>query len=310
MVKSIINFYIVYKLDNKYFYVLHLHYTIKVNSRSLEQYQCLQPCHISAIFTFCAKQKALISSPYQSHSGMHNPSEQNFIQQLSIDCVIFGYEDKKLKVLVAKLNFNGDFRALPGGFVYQNEDIDQAANRILQERTGISEIYLDQFYVFGKAARNNQDFIDELIRLNPHMSTPDKQNKEEYDWFTKRFISIGYYALVDIKKVIPAKTDLDESIHWYNVSDLPALIIDHNAIVRKALESLRYNLDEKLLAFNLLAETFTMKEAQELYESIFDKAFARNNFQKKILDLNVLERLEKKFTGAANKAPFLYRIKK
>lgn len=241
---------------------------------------------------------------------MHNPSEQNFIQQLSIDCVIFGYQGKQLQVLVNKLNFNGDFWALPGGFVHQNEDIDKAANRILQERTGISEIYLDQFYVFGNAARNNLIFMDELIALNPQMSIDGQPNKKEYDWFTKRFISIGYYALVDIKKVIPQKTDLDESIQWLDIKDLPPMIIDHNEIVSKALESLRLNLDEKLLAFNLLSETFTMKEAQELYESIFDKPFARNNFQKKILDLNVLERLEKKFTGAANKAPFLYRIKK
>jgi hypothetical protein len=86
--------------------------------------------------------------------------------------------------------------------------------------------------------------------------------------------------------------------------------MDHNLMVEKALETLRLHIDQKLLAFNLLPETFTMKEVQELYEAIFDKPFARNNFQKKILDLNVLERLEKKFTGAANKAPYLYRFRK
>ena len=77
-----------------------------------------------------------------------------------------------------------------------------------------------------------------------------------------------------------------------------------------ALETLRQNLDNKLIGFNLLPETFTMKEVQELYEAIYDKPFARNNFQKKILDMNVLERLEKKFTGAANKAPYLYKFRK
>ena len=241
---------------------------------------------------------------------VHNPSEQNYIQQLSIDCVIFGYYDKQLKVLVPKLNFNGDFWAIPGGFVYQDEDIDKAADRILQERMGIKEIYLDQFHVFGKAGRNNLDFMDQLIAQNPERLSGEGRNKKEYDWFTQRFISIGYYALVDINKVIPQKTDLDESIHWYNINDLPDMIIDHNTIVAKALDTLRLNIDEKLIAFNLLPETFTMKEVQELYETIFDKPFARNNFQKKILDLNVLDRLEKKFTGAANKAPFLYRIRK
>ncbi|GGC05286.1 NUDIX hydrolase [Dyadobacter sediminis] len=241
---------------------------------------------------------------------MHHPSEQNYIQQLSIDCVIFGYHEKQLKVLVPKLDFNGDFWAVPGGFVYQNEDIDAAANRILQERTGISEIYLEQFYVFGKAARNSLEFIDKLISLNPERLTGNGLNRKEYDWFTRRFVSVGYYALVDINKVTPQKTDLDESINWYNIKELPGMIMDHNAIAAKALDALRLSLDEKLIAFNLLPETFTMKEVQELYETIFDKPFARNNFQKKILDLNVLERLDKKFTGAANKAPFLYRIKK
>lgn len=241
---------------------------------------------------------------------MNNPSQQNYIQQLSIDCVIFGYHNKELKVLVPRLNFAGEFWALPGGFVHQDEDIDKAADRILQQRTGISEIYLDQFHVFGKAARNSLDFMDKLISLNPLKMESGDQNRQDYDWFTKRFISIGYYALVDINKVIPQKTELDESIYWYNVKDLPEMIIDHNYIVAKALDTLRFHLDEKLNGFNLLPETFTMKEVQELYETIFDKPFARNNFQKKILDLNVLERLEKKFTGAANKAPFLYRIKK
>ncbi|WP_229254044.1 NrtR DNA-binding winged helix domain-containing protein [Dyadobacter sp. NIV53] len=243
-------------------------------------------------------------------TSIHYPSSKNYIEQLSIDCVIFGYHEKQLKVLAPKLNFKGDFWAVPGGFVYQNEDIDIAANRILQERTGISEIYLDQFYVFGKAGRNNIEFMDKLIALNPERLSENGLYKKEYDWFTRRFVSIGYYALVDINKVIPQKTELDESILWYNIKDLPEMIIDHNEIVNKALAALRFNLDEKLIAFNLLPETFTMKEVQELYEAIFDKPFARNNFQKKILDLNVLERLEKKFTGAANKAPFLYRIRK
>jgi 8-oxo-dGTP diphosphatase len=241
---------------------------------------------------------------------MRNPSEENYIQQLSIDCVIFGYHDKQLKVLVPKLVFKGDFWALPGGFIYQEEDIDVAANRILQQRTGIGEIYLEQFFIFGEASRNSLKFIEKLIELNSNELTGEGLQRKEYDWFTKRFVSIGYYALVDINKVVPQKTDLDESIEWYNIKDLPDMIIDHNAIVEKALETLRLNLDEKLIAFNLLPETFTMKEVQELYETIFDKPFARNNFQKKILDLNVLERLEKKFTGAANKAPYLYRFLK
>jgi ADP-ribose pyrophosphatase YjhB (NUDIX family) len=239
---------------------------------------------------------------------MNNLSTQNYINQLSIDCVIFGYQDTQLKVLIPKLDFKGDFWALPAGFVCQDEDIDVAAQRILEERTGIKDVYLEQFRVFGKADRSNINVMNRLIELNPDQLIAF-QDKTDFDWVTKRFISIGYYALVDIDKVIPQKTDLDQSINWYNISNLPAMIIDHNEIVAEALHILRNHLDEKLTAFKLLPDTFTMREIQELYETIYDKVFVRTNFQKKILETGVLERLEKKFTGAANKAPYLYRIK-
>lgn len=240
---------------------------------------------------------------------MHSLSQQNYIQQLSIDCVIFGYQNRQLKVLVAKLKFEGNFFVLPSGFIYQHEDLDRAAGRILQDRTSIKDIYLEQFYVFGKADRSSLAFMDRLLMLNPAMQVQEQRNQAEYEWFTRRFVSIGYYALVDINKVIPQKGDIDQSIGWYDIKQLPDLIMDHHEIIARALDTLRFNLDQKLIGFNLLPETFTMKEVQELYEAIFDKPFARNNFQKKILDLNVLERLEKKFTGAANKAPYLYRFR-
>jgi len=238
---------------------------------------------------------------------MHAPSEKDYIQQLSIDCVIFGYQEKKLKVLVPKLNFRGDFWALPAGFILQEESIDQAARRILEERTGIKDIYLEQFRVFGEAQRSNATFLDRLIELNVDKVGDRWMNQKEYEWVTRRFVSIGYYALVDIHKVVPQKIDIDESIDWYDIRQLPPMIMDHPEIIARALDALRLNLDQKLLAFNLLPETFTMKELQELYEAIYARPFARNNFQKKILDMNVLERLEKKYTGAANKAPYLYR---
>lgn len=241
---------------------------------------------------------------------MHSPSQQDYIQQLSIDCVIFGYQQKQLKVLVPKLDFKGDFWALPSGFILQDEGIDQAARRILEDRTGIRDIYLEQFRVFGDKERSSIRFIERLIALNQEKLGEKRFNRKELEWITRRFVSIGYYALVDINKVAPKKGEIDASIEWYDVKHLPPMIMDHHEIVAKALETLRLNLDQKLIAFNLLPETFTMKEVQELYEAIFDKPFARNNFQKKILDLQVLERLEKKYTGAANKAPFLYRFKK
>ena len=241
---------------------------------------------------------------------MHSPSEQGYIQQVSIDCVIFGYQNRQLKVLIPKLLFTGDFWALPSGFVYQDEDVDDAARRILQDRTGIKNVYLEQFQVTGTANRNSRAFLDRLLGLNPDLLLKGQARRQEHEWFTRRFISIGYYALVDINQVVPKKHEIDASIEWYPIKDLPSMIMDHNEIVAKALQTLQLTLDQKLSAFNLLPETFTMKDVQELYETIYDKTFARNNFQKRILHLNALERLEKKFTGAANKAPYLYRFPK
>jgi 8-oxo-dGTP diphosphatase len=242
-------------------------------------------------------------------------TEQNYIQQLSIDCVIFGYRARQLCVLIPKLRYKGDFWALPSGFVYQDEDINEAALRILKGRTGIEEIYLAQFQVSGKASRNSKAFLDRLLELNPELvefteTISEGLGRKEYDWFTRRFVSIGYYALVDMNRVIPQKNEVDQLIEWYDVKRLPPMIMDHNSIVANALETLRLTLDQKLNALYLLPETFTIKEVQELYETIFDKPFERGNFQKKILGQNGLERLEKKYTGAANKAPYLYRLPK
>jgi len=234
---------------------------------------------------------------------------KNFINQLSIDCVIFGYKEKKLKVLVTKLKLHGDLYALPSGFIKRDEGIDQAAHRILKERTNIKNICLDQFRVFGDVPRDNSVVIDRIFELNKEDSNLKEVEKDFFLWLKQRFISIGYYALVNADEVIPSITFLDESADWYDIGNLPKMVLDHNHIVAKALEALRVNFDDRLMGFNLLPEKFTMKELQKLYEIVYDKPFRSNNFQKKMLDLNVLERLEKKFTGAANKAPYLYRFK-
>jgi hypothetical protein len=236
-------------------------------------------------------------------------STEHHIPQLSIDCVIFGYSDKELKVLTSKFLFGNNIWTLPGGFVRQTESIDQAASHILKVRTGLENIYLEQYRVFGGENRINT--IDRAVFETASKNTANPQfDASAMAWLSKRFVSIGYYALVDINKVNPQRGVFDERIEWCNIDHLPPMIIDHNEMVQYALQTLRQNLDQKLIGFNLLPETFTMREVQELYEAVYGKPFARNNFQKKILDLGVLERLEKKFTGAQNKAPYLYRFRR
>lgn len=228
--------------------------------------------------------------------------KDRFIPQLSVDCVIFGFHNQQLKVLLLKLK-NLDLWALPGGYVDQCEGIDEAAQRILEERTGLRDIYLEQFRVFGSADRSTKEFIQKIMEVHH----PEAMNDS---WVLQRYVSIGYYALVDFSKVTPKPDFLSESSEWFEMKQLPKLAFDHQEIVQKALETLRITLDSKLVGSNLLPETFTMMELQSLYETILETPLRRNNFQRKMLSLDILERVEKLYTGAANKAPYLYRFKK
>ncbi|AXE16714.1 NUDIX hydrolase [Runella rosea] len=228
--------------------------------------------------------------------------KDRFIPQLSVDCVIFGFHNQQLKVLLLKLK-NLDLWALPGGYVDQSEGIDEAAQRILEERTGLRDIYLEQFRVFGSADRSTKEFIQKIMEVH----RPEAMNDS---WVLQRYVSIGYYALVDFSKVNPKPDFLSESSEWFEMKQLPKLAFDHREIIQKALETLRITLDSKLVGSNLLPETFTMMELQSLYETILEMPLRRNNFQRKMLSLDILERVEKLYTGAANKAPYLYRFKK
>jgi ADP-ribose pyrophosphatase YjhB (NUDIX family) len=230
--------------------------------------------------------------------------KEQWLPGISVDCVIFGFHENSLKVLLLKFKKTPVW-ALAGGFVGPEEDVDQAAQRILAERTGLSDIYLEQFYTFGDLARNYRA-VDEHRDVNNAMGgSPMKM-----DWVDQRFITIGYYALVDYSKVVVNPGGVSDASEWIDVSALPKLFLDHNRIVLKALESLRRNLDEKLVAFELLGDTFTMSDLQMVYETILGKRLVRTNFQRKILSLEILERIEKKYTGGAHKAPYLYRLKK
>ncbi|PWK21618.1 NUDIX domain-containing protein [Arcicella aurantiaca] len=243
---------------------------------------------------------------------MNHFNSQTYIPQLAIDCVIFGYKEKELKVLVSKIHFKGDIYSLPSGFIFQHEGVDEAAHRILKERTGIANIFLEHYQNFGQANRTNKAIFQKIIEKNREFFESEKIifTQADLEWLTSRFVSLGYYALVDINKVTLTKTEMDESMEWYNIHELPNLMMDHEEMVKKALKYLRLHLDTNIIVFNLLPETFIMKEVQDLYETIYEETYSRNNFQKKILDLKVLERLEKKFTGAQNKAPYLYRFKR
>ncbi len=226
--------------------------------------------------------------------------EKAFLPGIAIDTVILGFHDNRMMVLLLQYKNTNSF-ALPGGFIYQQEDTDHAAKRILLNRTGLSNIYLEQFYTFGEKSRHDNSL--EII-MKGRGIRPQKDH-----FLLKRFVSIGYYALVDFTKAIPAKDQLSDDCKWYDIKKIPTLIQDHKKIIKKALETLREDLDKKLVGFNLMQETFTMGELQKLYETILDTKFRRTSFQRKMLNLDTLTLVDKKMTGAAHKAPYLYSFK-
>lgn len=221
-------------------------------------------------------------------------AKENWLNHISIDCVVFGFHEGQLKVLSLKIKDEQKWY-LPGGFVLKDEHLDDAANRILKQRTGLDEIFLRQFHVFGDPQRSR-----------PHYEMYKDLVDNEDNWFSNRFITIGYYALVDFHNTVPAPDALSEKCVWCGLDELPMFILDHKQILDNALYALRLQLNYQPIGYNLMPHEFTMPELQKLYETILDKKLDRRNFQRKILAFDILNRSEHPRKGGAHKAPYLY----
>ncbi|HTQ28025.1 MAG TPA: NUDIX domain-containing protein [Puia sp.] len=225
-------------------------------------------------------------------------ADKQFMPALSVDCVIFGFHENEMKVLLLKMK-KADEWSLPGGFIYKNEDIERAAVRVLKERTGLDDIFLKQFHVFGDPARSN--LAQARKRLEKHSKNFARDN-----FLLQRFVTVGFYALVDFFSANPMPDSLSEACIWWDLHHLPDLIMDHRHIFEKALETLRHQINHQPIGYNLLPEKFTMPELQKLYETILDKKLDRRNFQRRMLGYGILRRLKERRRGGAHKAPFLY----
>jgi 8-oxo-dGTP diphosphatase len=225
---------------------------------------------------------------------------ETYIPHISIDCAVFGFHENQLKLLLIQWKETERW-SLPGGFIRRDESVDTAAKHILQHRTGLENIFLEQFKVFGGVDRNN---------------TPDTQtilqaagNKIEGDnWLLQRMVSVGYYALVDFSKIKPTPDFFLKDCRWWDIREIPPLLFDHDQIVKSALTALRLQLINKPIGYNLLPEKFTMAELRRLYETILDKTIDRRNFEKKMLKLGIVDRLDEVKTDVTYKAPVLYRF--
>jgi 8-oxo-dGTP diphosphatase len=228
--------------------------------------------------------------------------EKMFMPGLAIDTVIFGFHENQLKTLLLKYE-NTNLFALPGGFIKKDENLDDAARRTLLDRTSLEDIYLEQFYVFGDIARHDPEPLRMIMQGKG-------LGRLENHWLFERFLTVGFYALIDYTKAVPIPDLLSDGCEWHDLKNLPQLMLDHKQIVEKALETLRANLDFKLIGFNLLPENFTMADLQGLYETILGEKLLRTSFQRKMLNMKILELVEKKYTGRAHRAPYLYSFSK
>lgn len=232
---------------------------------------------------------------------MNLPPENEFLRHIAYDSVVFGFSESKLKVLILEYHNTGYF-ALPGGFVRREEDLDEAVIRGLEERTGISNVYLNQFYTFGNRKRYQPEVMATILNGLDIEFQPDH-------WLLDRFISIAYLALIRYDHVELKPDLLADSLSWYDLDEIPDLILDHNIIIDKALQRLKKLLYIEPIGKNLLPWQFTMKDLQKVYEAILGHPLARTAFHRKILSLDMLDRHEKLYTGRSHKAPYLYSFK-
>lgn len=230
--------------------------------------------------------------------GFPGKGRQGFFAHISLDCVVFGFHAGQLKILLLKMKHE-EKRALPGGFVRKDETLEEAASRTLLERTGLENIFLQQFCVFSDPLRSDPGSRPQsLLRAGV--------SPEKVGFFKQRFISVGFYALVEFSQVVPRPDVLSDTCDWYNLEERGPLILDHDQILATALETLQTQLNYQPVGYNLLPRKFTLPELQKLYEAILGKKLDRRNFQRKIFSYGILRSLDEKRTGVAHKAPYLY----
>ena len=200
---------------------------------------------------------------------------------VATDCIIFGFHAGELKLLLFRRRvepLKGEW-SLIGSFVRLDEDLELAGKRVLKDSTGLDNVFMNQLKTYGK-----------------------KDRDPGY-----RCISVAQYALVRIN-------DYDEELveehgaHWFKINDLPELILDHSEMIRDALQQLKLNARYKPIGFELLPEKFTIPQLQSLYEAIYQRELDARNFRKKLLLLDILEKLNEKDKSTSKRGAFLYKF--
>ena len=202
---------------------------------------------------------------------------------VAVDCIIFGFDGEKLKLLLIKRGFEPQKNkwSLMGGFVQPGEGLEAAAARILHKLTGLEGVYMEQLFAFGEPERDP----------------------------VERTISVTYFALIDINQYVQQLTD-EFKAEWVDLDSLPDLIFDHVAMVKMAKEKLRYKAAIHPILFELLPGKFTVPQLQLLYEEVYDVTFDKRNFSRKILSTGLLIKQKDKERLSSKRGAFYYKLDK
>ncbi|HSI71270.1 MAG TPA: NUDIX domain-containing protein [Gillisia sp.] len=215
--------------------------------------------------------KAISQDSYSPHDKMY----------VATDCIIFGFDEGRIRLLVFKRRvapFEGHW-SLIGSFVKLDEDADEAAKRVLEEITGLKNVFMEQLKAYGAAERDPG----------------------------YRCVSIGQYALIRINDY-DRKLVEKHGAHWHDIDEVPHLVLDHDQMVADALERLKRKARYQPIGFELLPEKFTIPQLQQLYEAIYQKELDARNFRKKVLSHNVLIKLDEKDKSTSRRGAFLYKF--
>src|SRR5450432_3098463 len=202
---------------------------------------------------------------------------------LAIDCIIFGFDGRYLKGLFVKRQIEPqkDKWSLMGGFVKETESVNNAAGRILNELTGLSNIYMEQLFCFGDADRDPGG----------------------------RVVSMSYFALIKIDEYTSELMNTHNA-RWFELNKIPKVIFDHKQMVKLAKERLRQKVSNHPIGFELLPDKFTLPQLQNLYEAIYETSLDKRNFTRKILSLGILNKLKEKEKESSKKGAFYYTFDK
>ncbi len=223
-----------------------------------------------------------------------------YLPNLSIDWIYIGYQNDAIKCLLLKL---GDKWLLPGGYIKVSESVEEAAQRILKERINVERAHFRFLDVFGNQDRSFKE------EFKSYFETNDLPWSEDY-FINNRFVTLAYYSLVQIDTIKPEAGDIIEDIQWFEFDDLPSMWLDHQSIAEAARDRLKRDIQNELVTYNLLSESFTMPELHQLHQVILEQKIDRSRFQKKMLSSGLFERLPQVKKETPGRNPYLYRLNK